>query len=837
MGRCPFFSLLLTALVFGWCAVPSAGAQLTDSDLEALRAEGAGRGWTFEIRRTTASTLPEEALTGLRLPPPEDPHWKNAPAMTAPKEKADPPSSWDWRALGGVTPAKDQGACGSCWAFSTMGVVESAILRADGVVVDLSEQHLLSCNTSNWGCSGATWGYSWLIDQPDTCGRVGAVLEADYPYTAARWECLCDAPRQYRVREWGYVNGLRPSVDDIKQALMLHGPLGISIYTNAPFSAYGGGVYNACDPDATMFDIDHAIMIVGWDDALGDGGAWIIKNSWGEDWGENGFGYVAYGCNLVGFAANYVVYDGLDARLSVSPATGIHLSGPAGGPYTPATAQYTVANNGAAAVNWQVTAPAWISVSPANGTLSPGGSAQVTVTVNPAGVPATGGLFNGDLVFALPSLAVEERRQVSLSLPKTLLYSFPLDTDPGWSVTGSWAFGAPLGFSGSNGADPAAAFTGGSVYGYNLAGYYENSMTARYLTTSPLDFTGYQDIELRFMRWLGVESSRYDHAQIQVSADGGAWVTVWNHEGGNLAESAWTERVVALPASAANKASVRVRWVMGPTDSTDVYAGWNLDDIEFRGNPYIPSGDPQSCDIDALPALFHVLLMIGDTDSDGMLAQAEIVVYVPEAAAFWSMFDPNGDGKVDYDEFISNELIAAVLPELDTDGDNALTQMEISALTDIITPGIFALVDADNSGGIDCGDLGLVPPAPCEDCAFPSPGVYEAGDNACLMVPGAFTEDATFLWHKQGIGELREGRWTGVHCGSLRIPNIQVEDAGTYYCHYADGAGKDTYAVYTVTLRVAEDLPAASPPMLALAGLLAAVLGVWSLRRGPKICE
>ncbi|HQN01669.1 MAG TPA: immunoglobulin domain-containing protein, partial [Candidatus Hydrogenedentes bacterium] len=123
------------------------------------------------------------------------------------------------------------------------------------------------------------------------------------------------------------------------------------------------------------------------------------------------------------------------------------------------------------------------------------------------------------------------------------------------------------------------------------------------------------------------------------------------------------------------------------------------------------------------------------------------------------------------------------------------------------------------------------PPAPCEDCAFPSPGVYEAGDDACLMVPGAFSEEAVFLWHKEGIGELREGRWLGVQCRSLHIPNLQAEDSGTYYCHYTDGAGKDTYAVYTVTIRVAEELPAASAPILALAVLLAAVLGAGCLGR------
>ncbi|HRZ83681.1 MAG TPA: sigma factor [Candidatus Hydrogenedentes bacterium] len=81
------------------------------------------------------------------------------------------------------------------------------------------------------------------------------------------------------------------------------------------------------------------------------------------------------------------------------------------------------------------------------------------------------------------------------------------------------------------------------------------------------------------------------------------------------------------------------------------------------------------------------------------------------------------------------------------------------------------------------------------------------------------------------IGELREGRWLGVQCRSLHIPNLQAEDSGTYYCHYTDGAGKDTYAVYTVTIRVAEELPAASAPLLALAVLLAAVLGAGCLGR------
>jgi hypothetical protein len=164
-----------------------------------LQSEGQAKGWTFEIRRTEASRRAPEELAGLRLPAPDDPYWKTAPQRPAPDAKAVLPESWDWRALGGVTPIKDQRSCGSCWAFSTAAVVESAIKIRDGAEVDLSEQHLLSCNTAGWGCQGAIWAYAWLISKPDACGYVGAALEADYPYTARRTEASRRAPTASRT--------------------------------------------------------------------------------------------------------------------------------------------------------------------------------------------------------------------------------------------------------------------------------------------------------------------------------------------------------------------------------------------------------------------------------------------------------------------------------------------------------------------------------------------------------------------------------------------------------------------------------------------------------------
>ena len=166
----------------------TARAQLTDAEFAALQEQAAAEGWSFELRRTNASLRAPEELYGLELPAPDDAYWETVPKGGPSQRKDDPPASWDWRALGGVTAVKNQGSCGSCWAFSTIGVVESAIKIEDGIEEDLSEQHILSCNTAGWGCSGATWGYAWLIGTPDACGYVGAAFEADYPYQAIRWE-------------------------------------------------------------------------------------------------------------------------------------------------------------------------------------------------------------------------------------------------------------------------------------------------------------------------------------------------------------------------------------------------------------------------------------------------------------------------------------------------------------------------------------------------------------------------------------------------------------------------------------------------------------------------
>ena len=149
---------VLVATVF--VASDSALAQLSADDIAALKARGVKEGWTFEINDNPATTYSLDQLCGFSLP--DD--WEEDARFKVFEPVRDVPSSFDWRALGGTTPVKNQGGCGSCWAFSTVAPLECNILIKDGVVVDLSEQWLLSCNQSGWDCEGGQYAHDYHWD-------------------------------------------------------------------------------------------------------------------------------------------------------------------------------------------------------------------------------------------------------------------------------------------------------------------------------------------------------------------------------------------------------------------------------------------------------------------------------------------------------------------------------------------------------------------------------------------------------------------------------------------------------------------------------------------------
>ncbi|HKQ50220.1 MAG TPA: S8 family serine peptidase [Phycisphaerae bacterium] len=177
------------------------------------------------------------------------------------------------------------------------------------------------------------------------------------------------------------------------------------------------------------------------------------------------------------------------------------------------------------------------------------------------------------------------------------VHVFPLDSDPGWTADagpgggsgpngGGWAFGTPTNTDppcGTGRVDPPGGFTGATVYGYNLAGCYTNNLLfTRWLTTTAINCTSLSSVQLRYRRWLGVESANFDHANIQVSNDGVNWTTVWNHTATTaINDSTWSLQTYSLLGVADNQPTVFLRWGMGTTDGSVTYQGWNIDDIEI----------------------------------------------------------------------------------------------------------------------------------------------------------------------------------------------------------------------------------------------------------------
>ncbi len=213
------------------------------------------------------------------------------------------PASFDWRSQGKVTPIRNQGACGGCWAFGTVGAMELALLIEENKSVDLSEQYLISCNTSSWGCGGGWWAHDMHTDKGGKNGNgPGAVLESDKPYTATNGSCSAVYNHPYKLSEWHYITDANsvPSVDQIKAAIYNYGPVATAVCSQG-WGNYTGGVYskdNNC--------LDHGVVLVGWDDATQ---TWILRNSWGSNWGDHGYMHIKWGVSNVGYGSTYVLYN------------------------------------------------------------------------------------------------------------------------------------------------------------------------------------------------------------------------------------------------------------------------------------------------------------------------------------------------------------------------------------------------------------------------------------------------------------------------------------------------------------------------------------------------
>lgn len=267
--------------------------------LDEVRDRLARENSSWQAGITSVSEIPwdvfEERLE-LRLP--DDLASRPTRRPDLPREAGDVlPSRWDWRERGGVTPVKDQGQCGSCWAFASIGALEGCAVIHDLEVYDLSEQQMISCNPQGYGCDGGDMEACYtLFADP------GAIAEEAMPYLMSDLaSCdMGDSEPLARIESWFYLDH---AVESIKAAIISYGPVVSAMTVYPDFRYYTSGCYE--HPRSGM--VNHAVVIVGWDDELCDG-AWIVKNSWGEAWGDAGYFAIRYGHADIGTAAAALVH-------------------------------------------------------------------------------------------------------------------------------------------------------------------------------------------------------------------------------------------------------------------------------------------------------------------------------------------------------------------------------------------------------------------------------------------------------------------------------------------------------------------------------------------------
>ncbi|KAF9590291.1 hypothetical protein IFM89_032299 [Coptis chinensis] len=193
------------------------------------------------------------------------------------------PSSMDWRKKGAVTPVKDQGQCGSCWAFSAVAAMEGATQLKTGKLISLSEQELVDCDTKgvDQGCEGGEMDDAFLFVQRNK----GIASETTYPYTAADNTCNTKEEASHAAEISGHEDVPRNSEVALLKAVA-NQPIAVAIDAGGPdFQFYSSGVFTGqCGTD-----LDHGVTAVGYD--VSDDGTkyWLVKNSWGSAWGENGY--------------------------------------------------------------------------------------------------------------------------------------------------------------------------------------------------------------------------------------------------------------------------------------------------------------------------------------------------------------------------------------------------------------------------------------------------------------------------------------------------------------------------------------------------------------------
>lgn len=206
------------------------------------------------------------------------------------------PENFDWRQHGAVSEVKNQGQCGSCWAFSAVGNLEGLNAIKSGKMTTFSEQQLVDCDTVDQGCNGGLMDNAFQYIQQ----AGGIETEADYSYTGRGGKCQFDESKS-ALKVVGFQD-ISSNEDEIARVLHENGPLSVAVNAT-PFQFYTGGILKGNKRTCNPRMLNHGVTLVGYGEEDGTK-FWIIKNSWGTGWGEEGYIRLERGCGACGVNTN-----------------------------------------------------------------------------------------------------------------------------------------------------------------------------------------------------------------------------------------------------------------------------------------------------------------------------------------------------------------------------------------------------------------------------------------------------------------------------------------------------------------------------------------------------
>ncbi|XP_050384140.1 zingipain-2-like [Argentina anserina] len=197
--------------------------------------------------------------------------------------ETDVPTRVDWREKGAVTPVKEQGVCSSCWAFSVVATIEGITKIKSDQLISLSEQQLVDCNRDdiNRGCAGGNMEDAFKYIEANG----GITTEENYQYKGIDDTCDTTKTNDYAAKITGYEMVPPNNENDLLKAVSMQ-PVSVAIDANADeFRTYASGVFSGNCGTNLM----HAVTIVGYGTTEDGIDYWLVKNSWGESWGEKGY--------------------------------------------------------------------------------------------------------------------------------------------------------------------------------------------------------------------------------------------------------------------------------------------------------------------------------------------------------------------------------------------------------------------------------------------------------------------------------------------------------------------------------------------------------------------